>query len=109
MFRMKRYLHLLLLLLAAWIPGHTALGQVEAPPAGPAARSEEPPAAEPQAASPGVPGGVEQRVEVAPRRSVADRLWRFGGRLHPMVVHFPIALLIAACFTEFFRLRGGRC
>lgn len=33
-------------------------------------------------------------------------LWQFFGRLHPMIVHFPIALLIIALMMEFFTWRG---
>ncbi len=36
---------------------------------------------------------------------LAGRLWDLLGTLHPMLVHFPIALLIAAAFFEMFRLR----
>ena len=32
-------------------------------------------------------------------------LWQFFGRLHPMVVHFPISLLIFAGFLELFTLK----
>ncbi|MEZ4828003.1 MAG: DUF2231 domain-containing protein [Bacteroidia bacterium] len=37
-----------------------------------------------------------------------DALWflTFLGRLHPMVVHFPIALLIMAMLMEMMTLRG---
>ena len=39
----------------------------------------------------------------------AGRLWDLLGTMHPMLVHFPIALLIAAAFFEIVRLRrkGG--
>src|SRR5690606_10224226 len=33
-------------------------------------------------------------------------LWQFLGRLHPMIVHFPIAVLFVALVLEFFTLRG---
>ena len=33
--------------------------------------------------------------------------WLFAGKLHPVVVHFPIGLLVAAAVLEFFRLRRG--
>ncbi|HET7178766.1 MAG TPA: c-type cytochrome domain-containing protein, partial [Chryseosolibacter sp.] len=33
-------------------------------------------------------------------------LWQFFGRLHPMIVHFPIALLIIALMMEFFAWKG---
>ena len=33
--------------------------------------------------------------------------WLFAGKLHPVVVHFPIALLIVAAILEFVRLRRG--
>ena len=33
-------------------------------------------------------------------------LWQFFGRLHPMVVHFPISLLIFAGFLELFTLKN---
>lgn len=32
-------------------------------------------------------------------------LWQFLGRLHPMIVHFPIALLVFAAVLELFTLR----
>src|SRR5688572_24672370 len=31
-------------------------------------------------------------------------LWKFLGRLHPLIVHFPIALLIVALILELFTL-----
>ena len=41
-------------------------------------------------------------------------LWKFLGRLHPLIVHFPIGLLIVALILELFtlnkknqELRGG--
>jgi len=34
--------------------------------------------------------------------STRDRLIRFAGKFHPVVVHFPIGLLIAALFSEIF-------
>ena len=33
-------------------------------------------------------------------------LWQFFGRLHPMVVHFPISLLIFAGLVELFTLKN---
>ncbi|MBX3393025.1 MAG: DUF1553 domain-containing protein [Phycisphaeraceae bacterium] len=38
---------------------------------------------------------------------LTDRLWRASGAFHPMVVHFPIALLVVAVIFEFARRRGG--
>ena len=36
-------------------------------------------------------------------------LWKLLGRLHPMIVHFPISLIIVALLLEFFqRIRGNR-
>ncbi|MBX3377329.1 MAG: DUF1553 domain-containing protein [Phycisphaeraceae bacterium] len=35
--------------------------------------------------------------------SFVDRLGRLGGRLHPLAVHFPIALIAAACLIELWR------
>src|SRR5688500_7202093 len=35
-------------------------------------------------------------------------LWQFFGRLHPMIVHFPIGLLVVVLFLEFFSNRGKR-
>jgi uncharacterized membrane protein len=35
-------------------------------------------------------------------------IWEFTGRLHPLVVHFPIALLITAFFLELFTISGKR-
>jgi len=37
--------------------------------------------------------------------SLSGRLWRFSGVLHPMVVHFPIALLTVAALVELLRLK----
>ena len=33
-------------------------------------------------------------------------IWRFLGRLHPMAVHFPVALILLATFLEFFTLKN---
>jgi len=33
-------------------------------------------------------------------------IWRFLGRLHPMAVHFPVALLLFATLLEFFTLKN---
>ena len=33
-------------------------------------------------------------------------LWQFLGRLHPLVVHFPVALLIVALVLEIYSLRN---
>ena len=36
-------------------------------------------------------------------------LWKFLGRLHPMIVHFPISLIVVALLLESFqRVRGNR-
>lgn len=32
-------------------------------------------------------------------------IWQFLGRLHPMAVHFPVALIVLATFLEFFTLK----
>lgn len=37
-----------------------------------------------------------------------DQLVQFVGRLHPMVVHFPVALLVTAGFIELIRLRKSK-
>jgi uncharacterized membrane protein/mono/diheme cytochrome c family protein len=37
--------------------------------------------------------------------SLAARLWRFVGIFHPLVVHFPIALLTLAAIVELMRLK----
>ena len=33
-------------------------------------------------------------------------IWRLLGRLHPMAVHFPVALILLATFLEFFTLKN---
>jgi uncharacterized membrane protein/mono/diheme cytochrome c family protein len=35
-------------------------------------------------------------------------LWQFLGRLHPVIVHFPIGVLMSALFLELLTLRGRR-
>jgi uncharacterized membrane protein len=35
-------------------------------------------------------------------------LWQFFGRLHPMIVHFPIGLLVVVLFLELYSLRGRK-
>jgi uncharacterized membrane protein len=37
---------------------------------------------------------------------LGERLWNLLGAMHPMLVHFPIGLLIAGAIFEFVRLRG---
>ncbi|MEK6701544.1 MAG: DUF1553 domain-containing protein [Planctomycetota bacterium] len=37
-----------------------------------------------------------------------DRIWMFAGKMHPMVVHFPIALIVVALAIELLRLRRGK-
>src|SRR2546425_286303 len=34
-----------------------------------------------------------------------ERLWRFTGIFHPLIVHFPVALLTLAAIVEFLRLK----
>jgi uncharacterized membrane protein len=36
---------------------------------------------------------------------LAGRLWRFTGVFHPLVVHFPVALLTLAAIVELMRLK----
>lgn len=44
---------------------------------------------------------------IAPVSDAADRVWLAAGKLHPLVVHFPIALLVVALVFEFLRFRRG--
>jgi len=60
----------------------------------------DPPTAQPIAAPAAQP-------PVLADRPLPDRLWRASGKFHPLVVHFPIALLVVACVTEFMRRRKG--
>ncbi len=41
----------------------------------------------------------------SPTQETTFWLWHFMGRLHPMIVHFPIALLIFAAILELFTLK----
>lgn len=41
----------------------------------------------------------------SPTEETTFWLWHFMGRLHPMIVHFPIALLIFAAILELFTLK----
>ncbi|HMN94973.1 MAG TPA: PSD1 and planctomycete cytochrome C domain-containing protein [Phycisphaerales bacterium] len=36
-----------------------------------------------------------------------EQWWQFFGSFHPILVHFPIGLLVAACLLEFLRRRRG--
>ncbi|MCC6425953.1 MAG: PSD1 domain-containing protein [Phycisphaerales bacterium] len=44
---------------------------------------------------------------MAASQPLPDRLWLAAGKMHPLVVHFPIALLVVAAVFEFIRLRRG--
>lgn len=47
--------------------------------------------------------------EAANTSSETFWLWKFFGRLHPMIVHFPISLIIVALMLEIFqRMRGNK-
>lgn len=35
-------------------------------------------------------------------------MWSFFGKLHPLIIHFPIALFIVACVLEFLHFRRAR-
>ncbi len=73
--------------------------KLQAPPA-------DAPATAPAAAPPApIPPAAATSSPSAP--PVGQRLWLAAGKLHPIVVHFPIALLAVAALFEFVRLRRG--
>src|ERR1041385_6649587 len=49
------------------------------------------------------PSHVLAAVEGVP--PLGERLWVLSGTFHPVVVHFPIALLLLAAIVEFLRLK----
>src|SRR5690606_23118935 len=52
--------------------------------------------------------GVEGILDgFTPDAILAFWLWQFFGRLHPLIVHFPIALLVVALLLELIGLRKG--
>lgn len=59
----------------------------------------------------GAPTLQVEPVDATPASTSADKLlpWRiFAGRMHPLLVHFPIALLLTAFLIEFVRTLAGR-
>lgn len=55
-----------------------------------------------------VSGSVNGQAEQAATVTAADNfwLWNFLGRLHPLMVHFPVSLILIAATLELFTLRN---
>ena len=52
-----------------------------------------------------VPLNVQQNVPLLPSKN-SFWLWNFLGRLHPLVVHFPVSLLLLAAVLELFSFKN---
>lgn len=51
-------------------------------------------------------GGYAETLPSATSETEVFWLWKFLGRLHPMVVHFPVSLLLFAAALELFTLKN---
>lgn len=52
-------------------------------------------------------GHVIQAILAETPPELSERLWLFFGKLHPLLVHLPIGLLLGAAVLEFVRRRRG--
>ena len=50
----------------------------------------------------------EPEAEAAPERATLERLLEFAGKFHPVVVHFPIALVLTCLLAEILGLLFGK-
>ena len=92
--------------LRAWIAAGAQVPQGDpTPQADPAQAS-----ASETAPGPGqVEGGEQGKDHQAPPRPQRSPWRTWLGKLHPLVVHFPIALLVVALLAELLRKRGTAC
>ncbi|MGD9688685.1 MAG: DUF2231 domain-containing protein [Phycisphaerales bacterium] len=73
----------------------------------PADRDSASPPATPPTVPAVAPSAAPPTPPAAPR-SIGDRAFAFVGKFHPVIVHFPIALLIVAAFAELLVMGGWR-